>query len=79
MSTAAYNALLDAYLRADQFPRALKVFEQMREIGVKADVHTYNLIMEGYLWRKDVEGADAVFRLMNKDGMRRHLMRYGGL
>jgi pentatricopeptide repeat protein len=69
MTTAVYNVLIDTYLRANQFPRAVKLFDEMHSSGVKKDAHTFNLIMEGYLRRYDYEAARRVFFKMTDHGM----------
>jgi pentatricopeptide repeat protein len=69
MTTAVYNVLIDTYLRANQFPRAVKLFEEMGSAGVKKDAHTFNLMIEGYLRRYDHEAARRVFLKMTDHGM----------
>jgi pentatricopeptide repeat protein len=41
-----YNCLLDACIECKALPRALKIFEEMKEQSL-ADVVSYNTIMKG--------------------------------
>lgn len=67
-TVVVYNCLLDACIECKALPRALKIFEEMKEQSL-ADVVSYNTIMKGHLMSHDTGSAEQVFMQMHQAGL----------
>jgi len=68
MTVLVYNCLLDACIECKALPRALDVFEEMKEQSL-ADVVSYNTVMKGHLAIGDTTSAQNVFTEMHQSGL----------
>lgn len=73
-----YNCLLDACIECKALPKALKIFEEMKEQSL-ADVVSYNTIMKGHLMSHDTGAAEKVFMQMHQAGLTASRVTYHAL
>eukprot|EP00435_Cladocopium_sp_Y103_P057103 s606_g19.t1 len=73
-----YNCMLDACIECKALPRALKIFEEMKEKSL-ADVVSYNTIMKGHLMTHDTGSAEQVFMQMHQAGLTASRVTYHAL
>jgi len=63
----AYNCVLDVCASTGDMTGALKLVQQMREVG-KLDIITYNTLLKGYCSKKDKRSAKALLDQMTHEG-----------
>eukprot|EP00438_Fugacium_kawagutii_P018188 Skav226132 [mRNA] locus=scaffold1047:350602:354090:- [translate_table: standard] len=82
-SVLVYNCLLDACIECKALPRALQIFEEMKEQHIEeqslADVVSYNTIMKGHLATHDTSSAERVFKQMHQAGLAASRVTYHAL
>jgi len=62
-----------------QFDEAWEVFMEMRPLGVKTDIFTYNVLINARSHKKSVSTAFELVEIMQKEGVSPYLIIYNSL
>lgn len=68
LDVVAYNTVLDALCRANEFGLAIRLLKKMAKNGCVPDVVTYNILIHRSCKAKNLEMALKVYRLMKEQG-----------
>lgn len=62
-----------------QFDEAWEVFMEMRPLGVKTDIFTYNVLINACSHKKSMSTAFELVEIMQKEGVSPDLITYNSL
>lgn len=65
-NNVTYNSVIDCCIKCEEYRLAEKMFEEMKEIGIKPDIITFSTLIKGCLKNTDLNKAVDYLSLMKK-------------
>lgn len=64
-----WNIVLSAFVRADDFPQATKIFREILDAGLQPDEYTYSSLLTAYAKRGDIDGVIDLLEFAKSNGV----------
>ncbi|KAK6002138.1 hypothetical protein QM012_001776 [Aureobasidium pullulans] len=66
-----WNIVLDAFVRADDLPQAMKILLEMMNAGIQPDEHSYTSLLNAYAKQGDIDGVIDLLDFAKSEGVTR--------
>ncbi|KAG0369022.1 hypothetical protein BGZ54_000593 [Gamsiella multidivaricata] len=63
-TTEAYDMLLEVYMKHKDTTAAMRIFQEMQELGLSPQLTTFNILLRGHLSNKDAQAAQRVLEML---------------
>ncbi|KAL3515942.1 hypothetical protein ACH5RR_022844 [Cinchona calisaya] len=78
-STLNYNNMISLHLNNDQPEQVPLLVQELEQKNLKADIYTYNLLINSYAAMKDINAVEKVLEKMKQDEIKCDWFTYGNL
>lgn len=65
---SCWNIVLNAFIRADDLPRATKIFHEILDAGLQPDEYTYTPLLKAYAKQGDIDGVIDLLEFAKSNG-----------